>query len=275
MNKMMLCALAAAMSACVIPEGGLEQQGSSAGQSSSSSLGLSSSALDSNQIGVSSSDSIRYSAQVQSSSSAIVWDTLHLTIGAQNSEIQDAEVNFPKSQLAGNLSDLQMDSYPWLSAGSYDASTVGRGLVRFALPDSLKGLVLKAQLEVPLYEWYSKTINTNATVVVHPVLKAWSENHVNAEITGLGANWSQVGLAEGADYGAALAQVTKQYGEPGAWNFDVTGQVNLWVHGQSPNYGFVLRNTQEFADVDYGYPKFASNANAEHALLHLTILRPR
>lgn len=217
-------------------------------------------------------DYVLIKSRLDSNSNLPSMDTLQVELSTQQ-VVHDCEISFPQSQTLANKASQNQNSLNWLSVGAYDASTVGRALISFDVPDSLKNLeLLHAELKLELYEWFPKSVNDSARINVHGLLKSWDENTVTAG----SSTWSKVGLQEGVDYGPVLATMQKAFGDSQAWTIDLSKTVSEWLAYPSSNYGVLLRNQNEMQNVFYGYPKFWSKTGdpLKAPKLMITVLRP-
>lgn len=235
-----------------------EAYSSSSNDSTFLSSSFSSSEISSSSVEIYSSSVSSSSIALSSSTIAYVKDTISVEISGAN--VQDGEVSFVQSQVVGNKSNENHDSWTWLSVGTYDYSTLGRTVIQFALPDSLKGAeVLSSSLVLEVQKWLSKSANDSAVIIAHPIKKSWNEKEVTAQSTGNGSSWSKVGLdVNGLDAGEQVAQVSKKFGTMGVWSLNLTPLVQSWLSGDVPNYGVVLRNSTEMQSTIHGYPLFWS-----------------
>jgi RHS repeat-associated protein len=130
-----------------------------------------------------------------------------------------------------------------------NASSIRRALLHFDLRDiPSNASVTAATLEV----WQSNVLRGSGTVDVHRLTADWTEGTGINTCTGDGATWYERmgGVAwstVGGDIdGTVIASKVKTAGEQPQWDgFNVTSPVRLWVSGDAPNLGLLLKLRDE------------------------------
>ena len=143
-----------------------------------------------------------------------------------------------------------------------------RGLLQFDLRDVPAG----AQVTAANLSLYLRTPPVAAmTVDVHRATAEWVEGSGRGTCSGDGASWSTsdgaTGWASpGGDFVATRsAQRVHAADDAPAWDdFDVTGAVQTWARGDTPNHGLILKAADE--TVDTALATYASDDAAEPSL---------
>jgi hypothetical protein len=132
-----------------------------------------------------------------------------------------------------------------------DTKSIYRTLISFDLSAIPSGAYI-ADATVSL--WNSVPPQTTATVEVHEVMTPWTEGTGNQMCSGDGATWYQAGAAPGQGWTVpggdfepeATASVDRVPSTEPQWDeFELTGTVQDWMDGEMPNYGVLLKLTDE------------------------------
>jgi hypothetical protein len=124
---------------------------------------------------------------------------------------------------------------------------IDRFLIRFALPPNLAGKrILSADLE--LFVWNQSDYHAGESLKVHLLTRSWDENGATWLNARDGVPWSSPG--GDADPAGPVASIPHRP-DPSEWDHafypaaDVTPEVQAWVDGTVPNFGFlVIRDGQ-------------------------------
>ncbi|RDH85507.1 MAG: hypothetical protein DIZ78_11250 [endosymbiont of Escarpia spicata] len=173
-------------------------------------------------------------------------------------------------QATPNTLELQLDAtegkdayiYQWQSDWNYgahvnlvaahQANAVRHSLLRFnigAIPAGARVTSANLELYSNATSWASTTID------VHRLNNEWVEGGETGGI-GPGANWTErdsavAWSAAGGDFETRSAASAVTSGDVGWVIWDITGLVNDWVSGETPNYGLLLAPTVDYQGAEF------------------------
>jgi hypothetical protein len=132
-----------------------------------------------------------------------------------------------------------------------DTKSIYRPLVSFDLSAIPAGAYIA---EANLSLWNSLAPQRTATVEVHEVTTSWVEGTGNQACTGDGATWYQAGVGPGQNWTVPggdfepepTASIDRVASSEPQWDeVDIAGTVQQWLNGELPNYGVLLKLSDE------------------------------
>ncbi len=234
---------------------------SSSSEIVSSSSKSSSSKSSSSEI-VSSSSKSSSSEIVSSSSSVQLFDTLEVILDETNAA--DAQIEM------GNNKNANYSSYQYFEIGTYDPSTLLRGLLKFNLPTiSLGSVFSSAHLQMTTCRWFYKLGGSREiTIDAHQMLSTWKEgdpsNTYGTNTSGIdgvtaterfwGTPWQSFGIGTNDTDASALSYGSGNVIPPNIVanttsiqtpiDIDITQLVDRWYSGYE-NFGLLLKYRNE------------------------------
>jgi len=131
-----------------------------------------------------------------------------------------------------------MGSLPMIQVRA-DQGADRRGVVRFDLSDIPQGAVVTS---ARLY-LYTRNLSSEQITYLYRITHEWSEDSATWNVP-----WANPGgdFDESIAYGFFVPYQTNCY-----ISLDLTALVQMWVDGQSPNYGILLYSVGKYHTVEY------------------------
>jgi RHS repeat-associated protein len=137
-------------------------------------------------------------------------------------------------ELRSDLATTNFDNIWQLAVGS-TTTIKARSLVKFPLTDIPSGTqIASAQLQAWFDGSWGVSPSTSVVIEARRVTASWTDTT---------ATWNSASAAFGE---AGLSTATRGVNQSAAWHsFDVRNVVQAWLNGTQPNYGFMLKATDE------------------------------
>jgi TGF-beta propeptide len=137
-------------------------------------------------------------------------------------------------EIRSDLPTTNLDDIWQLAVGSTTAIKA-RSLVKFPLSDIPSGTqIASAQLQAWFDGSWGVAPDTAVTIEARRVTASWADTT---------ATWNSINTAFGE---AGLGTASRGIDQSAAWHsFDVKNIVQTWLNGTAPNYGFMLKATNE------------------------------
>ncbi len=194
------------------------------------------------------------------------FDMADLVILGPQIVIQNDEARWAKSESTyictgqdqdrtGNTVNCRTMNYAYtgrVQVGPYNSRAT---LLRFDLSPLAPSMVIQqAELQLTTTQFSS---NGTLPVSVHRLLRAWSMDEATWENATRDEPWQVAGALGSQDYDPTPEWTTNVTGPSTTFTWDITQVVRDWVAGVQPNYGVILRSTQN--GVPHGF--YPSNSH--------------
>ncbi|MBM3933541.1 MAG: DNRLRE domain-containing protein [SAR202 cluster bacterium] len=147
----------------------------------------------------------------------------------------------------------------YLTVFSY-AGYYSRALVQFDLSHiPASATIDSADLSLYAFDWF---VNDDVTLNVHAVTNPWTEAGATWQTRDGSTNWTSTG---GDFYATSSASFFSDYPSWQGWyDFDITGLAADWVSGVRPNYGAMIKVSNESPSTNLGRMFQSSDTTSDY-----------